>query len=125
MRTSIAVAACVMGFVGVCQAGQIASAPIYAGFTQHVAFCLVYNGGTTTQHVTPAIFDENGTAQTGVNTSCLDPLLPGEYCAIAKINISNNVAYACAVTAGNVTNLRGTMILQNSSDTSLRTTPLR
>src|SRR6187401_2849952 len=113
MKTLVASAACLFGFAGMCHAGQIASPAIYAGFAQNVAFCIVYNGGSTAQTVNVRLFDEAGNALTGVNTSCGAPLGPGQYCSIAKIGISNDNAYACTASAGSASPLRGTMILQD------------
>ena len=125
MKTLATLTACLFGFAGVCHAAQIASPSIYADGTQHVALCLVYNGGNTPQTVRVQLFDEAGTVLTGVNTSCGGPLSSGEFCSIAKIGISNDNAYSCAATAGSVTHLRGSIILQDNSDTSLRSAPLR
>jgi hypothetical protein len=125
MKTLVSLAVCMFGFAGMCHAGQIASPAIYAAFSQDVALCVIYNGGSTTQTVHVQLFDEAGTVLTGVNTSCGSPLPSGQFCSIAKIGISNDNAYACAVTASSVTPLRGSIILQDSTDTSLRSAPLR
>ena len=100
MKTLVASAVGLFGFAGICHAGQIASPAIYAGFSQNVAFCVIYNGGSTTQSVNVRLFDEAGNVLTGVNTSCGAPLGPGQYCSIAKIGISNDNAYACAACRG-------------------------
>jgi hypothetical protein len=123
MKTLAALTACMFGFAGACHAAQIASSAIYADGTQNVAFCVVYNGGSTTQTVQLKLFDEAGNVLTGVNGGCVT-ILAGQFCDIAAVGISNDEAYACTVTAGNVTNLHGSIILQ-SSDTSLRSAPLR
>lgn len=126
MKTLAALAGCMFGFAGVCHAGQIASPAIYAAYSQKVALCVIHNGGTTAQTVQARLFDEAGTALTGVNNvSCAAPLLPGGFCTMAKIGISNDHAYACAATAGSTAHLRGSMILQDGSNTSLRSAPLR
>jgi len=128
MKTLVALAACIFGFAGVCHAAQIASPAIYAAFSQNVALCIVYNGGSTPQTVQVQLFDEAGTVLTGVNGSCEfpTPIPAGSFCSIAKIGISNNNAYACAAKAHNVTNLHGSIILQDhSTNTSLRSAPLR
>jgi hypothetical protein len=123
MKTLAVLTACMFGFAGACHAAQIASPAIYADGTQNVAFCVVYNGGSTTQTVQLKLFDEAGNVLTGVNGGCVT-LPAGQFCDIAAVGISNDEAYACTVTAGNVTNLHGSIILQ-SSDTSLRSAPLR
>jgi hypothetical protein len=125
MKALVALTVCMFGFAGMCHAGQIASPAVYAAFTQNVALCVIYNGGSTAQTVHVQLFDEVGTVLTGVNTSCGGPLSSGEFCSIAKIGISNDNAYSCAATAGSVTHLRGSIILQDNSDTSLRSAPLR
>lgn len=124
MKTLAALAVCMVGFAGVGHAGQIASPAIYAAFSQKVALCVIHNGGSTAQTVQARLFDEAGTALTGV-TGCAGALLPGGFCTIAKIGISNDHAYACAATAGSTAHLRGSMILQDGSNTSLRSAPLR
>lgn len=115
----------VLGFAGMCHAGQIASPALYASFAQQVALCIIYNGGSTAQTVSAQLFDETGAPLTGVHTSCGGPLAAGEFCSIAKIGISNDSAYACSATAASVAHLRGSIILQDGSDTSLRSAPLR
>ena len=127
MKTLTAFAACMFGFVGVCDAAQIASPSIFANPSQKVAFCIVYNGGTTPQSVNLRIFDSQGNVLTGVNGSpnCGGSLLPGSFCSIAKVGISTIDAYACTATAASVVHLRGSMILQNGFDTSLRSAPLQ
>jgi hypothetical protein len=123
MRTLATLTACLFGFVGACHAAQIASPSIYADGTQHVALCLVYNGGNTPQTVRVQLFDEAGTVLADSGTCQAIP--DGQFCSIAKIGISNDNAYACAATAASVTQLRGTIILQDNSDRSLRSAPLR
>jgi hypothetical protein len=127
MKTFVAVAACMFAFAGVCHAAQIASSPIYAGSSQHVVLCIVYKTGSAPQTVQLQIFDQAGPVLTGVNGNCLVPtqISGTEFCSIAANNISNNTAYSCTAISSNVTNLRGSIILQDSSDTSLRSAPLR
>jgi hypothetical protein len=127
MKTVVALAASMFGFAGMCQAAQIASPAIFASVSQNVANCVVYNGGSTTQTVQIQLFDEAGNVLTGVNGTCGGPIpLPaGQFCNIAKVGISHDKAYACAVTSGNVTNLHGSIILQDNGDTSLRSAELR
>ena len=125
MKTLVASAACLFGFANMCHAGQIASSTIYAGFSQNIAFCIVYNGGSTTQTVNVRLFDEAGNVLTGVSPTCGAPLGPGQYCSIAKIGISNDNAYACAASAGSASSLRGSLILQDGARVSLRSAPLR
>lgn len=123
MKTLAVLTAFMFEFAGACHAAQIASPAIYADGTQNVALCVVYNGGSTTQTVQLRLFDEAGTVLTGVNGGC-GTLPAGQFCDIAAVGISNDEAYACTATAGNVTNLHGSIILQ-SSDFSLRSAPLR
>jgi hypothetical protein len=122
MKTLVALAACIFGFAGVCHAAQIASPAIYASFSQNDALCIVYNGGSSTQTVQVHLFDDAGTLLG--SGSCGGPIPPGQFCQIAE-NISNDNAYACTAQAHSVTNLRGSIILQDSSHTSLRSAPLR
>jgi hypothetical protein len=125
MKTLVALGACMFGFAGMCHAAQLASPAIYAGLSQTIAFCVVYNGGSTPQTVQLRLFDEAGTVVSVGN--CGGPLPVGQFCDAVKIGISNDKAYACAatVTGGNITRLRGTMILQENGHASLRSAPLR
>ena len=70
-----------------------------------------------------ALYLYQGVIATGDN--CGPSLPAGGFCSIAKIGISNISAYACSATAASVVHLRGSMILQDGSDTSLRSAPLR
>jgi hypothetical protein len=127
MKILAAVAACMFGFAGVSHAAQIASAAIYSDFTQDRALCLVYNAGSTPQTVQVQIFDEAGT-ELAASGNCKFPTpIPagGGFCQMAIGGISNDNAYACVARASNVTNLRGSIILRESSGTSLRSAPLR
>ena len=123
MKTLLTLATCMFGFAGACHAAQIASPSIYAGPSQTVALCLVYNGGSTPQTVRVRLFDEAGAVLVDSGTCNATP--GGQFCSIAKIGISNDAAYACAATAASVTQLRGTIILQDNSDKSLRSAELR
>ena len=124
MKILTALAACMFGFAGVCDAAQIASPSIYASPSQSVAFCAVYNGGTTAQTVRLQLFNEAGVIAAVDN--CGSSLPSGAFCSIAKIGLSQFSAYACAATAVSVVHLRGSMILQDGiSHTSLRSAPLR
>ena len=123
MKTLATFAACMFGFAGVCDAAQIASPSIYASPSQNVAFCGVYNGGITAQTVHLQLSNEAGVI-TAVD-NCGSSLPVGGFCSIAKIGISNISAYACVATAASVVHLRGSMILQDGSDTSLRSALLR
>jgi hypothetical protein len=124
MKTLVALGACMFGFAGMCDAAQIASPAIYGALSQNVANCAVYNGGSTPQTVQLQIFDEAGTVLTVGN--CGGPIPVGQFCNIVKIGLLNNKAYACAatVTGGNITRVRGTMILQENGHASLRSAPL-
>ena len=126
VKTLTAFAACMFGFAGVCNAAQIASPTIFGSSSQKVALCTVYNGGSTAQNVNIHLFDSQGNVLTGVNgfANCGGPLLPGAFCEIAKIGISTIDAYACTATASSVVHLRGSIILQDGSDSSLRSAPL-
>lgn len=115
--------ACMFGFSAVCDAAQIASPSIYATPSQKVAFCIVYNGGTTAQTVRLQLFNEAGPIAAA--DRCGSSLLPGDFCSIAKVGISNISAFACTATAASVVHLRGSMTLQDGSDTTLRAEALR
>ena len=124
MKTLAALAACMFGFTGVCDAAQIASPSIYASPSQNVAFCTVYNGGTTGQTVRLQLFNEAGAIAAVDN--CGSSLSSGGFCSIAKTGLSSISAYACVATAVSVVHLRGSMILQDGvSRASLRSAPLR
>jgi hypothetical protein len=123
MKTLTAFAACMFGFAGMCDAAQIASPSIYASPSQKVAFCAVYNGDITAQTVHLQLSNEAGAIAAGDN--CGSSLPAGGFCSIAKIGISNISAYACSATAVSVVHLRGSMILRDGSDTSLRSALLR
>jgi len=123
MKTLAPLTACLIGFAGACHSAQIASPSIFADGTQHVALCLLYNGGTTPQTVRVQLFDEAGNVVADSGTCQAIP--GGQFCSIAKIGISNDNAYACAATAASVTHLRGAIILQDNSDKSLRSAQLR
>jgi hypothetical protein len=104
MKTLVALSASVFAFAGMCHAAQIASPAIYAGLSQKVGQCLVYNAGSANQTVRVQIFDEAGTvlADSG---NCI-ATSGGQFCALAT-GISNGNAYACTARAGNVANLHG------------------
>jgi hypothetical protein len=123
MKSLTTLAACMLGFAGVCDAAQIASPTIYASPSQNVALCAVYNGGTTAQTVRLRLFDEGGVIPAVDN--CGSALPAGGFCSIAKIGLSSISAFACSATAVSVVHLRGSMILQDGSNTSLRSAPLR
>jgi hypothetical protein len=123
MKTLVALTACMFGFAGACDAAQIASSALFAGPSQSVALCIVYNGGTAPQTVRVQLFDEAGTVLADSGTCQAIP--GGQFCSIAKIGISNDNAFACAATAASVTQLRGAIILQDNSDKSLRSAELR
>lgn len=126
MKTLVALGACMFGFAGMCHAAQIASPAIYAAPSQNVANCVVYNGASTPQTVQIRIFDEAGTVIASGN--CGNPFPAGQFCNFVSGGLSNDKAYACAatVTGGNITRLRGSIILQdNISHTSLRSAPLQ
>jgi hypothetical protein len=126
MKTLATLTACLLGFAGAGHAAQIASPSIYADGTQHVASCFVYNGGSTTQTVQVKLFDDAGTELPGVHGACppVVEIPAGQWCQISSV-VSNDAAYACTATAAKVTSLRGSIILLDSSDTSLRSAPLR
>jgi hypothetical protein len=126
VKTLVTLAACMFGFAGLSHAAQITSPAIYAGLSQNVANCAVYNGGSTTQTVQLQIFDEAGTVLAIGN--CAGPIPVGQFCNIVKIGISNDKAYACTatVTGGNITRVRGSIILQGlGGKPSLRSAALR
>ena len=124
MKSLTTLAACMLGFAGVCDAAEIASPTIYASPSQNVALCAVYNGGTTAQTVRLRLFDEGGVIPDPVD-NCGSALPAGGFCSIAKIGLSSISAFACSATAVSVVHLRGSMILQDGSNTSLRSAPLR
>jgi hypothetical protein len=126
MRAAVALSAlaCIAAFTGTADAAQIASPAIYGSAAQTLAFCIIYNGGTTSVTVTVKLLDESGDALTNVNNGCAGKLAAGEFCSVSK-GVSHNVAFACTATAGSVTNLRGTMTLQDNNDNTIRTAPLR
>lgn len=123
MKTLAALATCLFGFSAACNAAQIASPSIYATPSQKVAYCIVYNGGATAQTVRLQLFNEAGPI--AATDRCGSSLPAGEFCSIAKIGISSISAYACVATAASVVHLRGSMILQDGADTSLRAESLR
>lgn len=127
MKTLAALAASMIGVAGVCHAAQIASPAIFGALSQNVAQCLVYNAGSTTQTIQIQLFDEAGTVLTAVSGSCNfpTPIPAGEFCALAAIGISHDKAYACAARASNVTNLHGSITLQENANSSLRSAVLR
>jgi hypothetical protein len=136
MKTLAAVAACMFGFTGVCHAAQIASPAIYGALSQTGALCIVYNAGSTPQAVQVQFFDEEGTVL-DASGNCKFPTVitgtvGGGFCqmAIAGPQVASNKAYACVARANNVTNLRGSIIMQGSpgpvpAGISLRSAPLR
>jgi hypothetical protein len=129
MKTLAALAAYMFGFASVCHAAQIASPAIYGGLSQTVGLCIVYNAGSTTQTVQVQLFDEAGTVLAASGPCQATPNTAsgsGQFCSIAigGPQVVNNKAYACAARASNVTNLRGSIILQEPH-ASLRSAPLR
>src|SRR5215218_734901 len=99
MKSLITLAACMLGFAGVCDAAQIASPTIYASPSQNVALCAVYNGGTTAQTVRLRLFDEGGVIPAPAADNCGSALPAGGFCSIAKIGLSSISAFACSATA--------------------------
>ena len=94
---------------GVAHAAQIASPVIFGSVAQDKAHCVILNGGTTPLTVTLKILNEYG--GTEATETCGGPLGAGQFCA-RRIAIDNAGAYACSVTAGSVTNLRGALVFE-------------
>ena len=97
MKSLTTLAACMLGFAGVCDAAQIASPTIYASPTQNVALCAVSNGGTTAQTVRLQLFNEGGVIPAVDN--CGSSLPSGGFCSIAKIGLSSISAFACSASS--------------------------
>jgi hypothetical protein len=69
------------------------------------------------------LFDEAGIVIASRNCVAISA---GQFCNIVG-GVAHDKAYACAatVTGGNITRLRGSIILQDNSDTSLLSAPLQ
>lgn len=112
MRTLIVALATtgVLALSGVSQAGQLSSPMIFGNVPQARAECVVVNGGTSPVSMTLAIIDELGAVKT--SSACGGPVAAGDFCALI-MPIPFVGPFACTATAGQTTNLRGALVLED------------
>jgi hypothetical protein len=103
-------ATAVLAFSGVSQAGQISSPMIFGNVPQARAECVVVNGGTSPVSMTVAIVDELGAVKT--SSTCGGPVAGGDFCALT-MPIPFVGPFGCTATAGQTTNLRGALVLED------------
>ena len=100
----------VLAWSGTSQAAQISSPTIFGNVDQARAECVVIKGGTTVLVVTLKIVDEAGATKTTSN--CNGSLAAGDFCALI-MPVGFVGSFACAATAGAITNLRGALVLED------------
>ncbi len=113
MKTLILAMACaaVLALGGMSYAAQISSPTIFGTSSQDLAHCVVLNGGTSALTVALKIVNDFG--GTEATSNCSGPLGAGQFCnLVARVTDSGSGVFACIATAGNVTNLRGTLVLE-------------
>jgi hypothetical protein len=92
-------------------AQQIASPIIFGNHFQELAECVVLNAGSKPLSVGVKIINDAG--DTVATSSCDGPLGAAEFCSLTTaIDFQNS--FACVATASSTTNLRGTLILDQT-----------
>jgi hypothetical protein len=111
MKTLVATLFCAAGLAlgGVAQAAQISTPVIYGALAQDRMHCTVLNGGTKVA-VTLKLVNEFGVTEGTYNCGSM---IPGDFCSLSR-PIDPTAAYACSATAGNVSNLRGSLVIEES-----------
>jgi hypothetical protein len=129
---ALAAAVFVLWMSGPAHAGTIASPTIYGGGFETSAECALRNVGRTLVSVDVKLVTESGTPLVLNGQSCNDSSQPvGSPCHLVpggiftvRADITAGFAYACSA-SGNVSNLRGTLIVGPSGGVAIRSAELR
>jgi hypothetical protein len=127
MRSGTMTAVFLLGISTTAHAQQILSGgPLFAGPSQAVVVCYIYNSGTTPLGLSGTqLANQFGSVLPFSVNQCEATLLPGRACGVAA-NIANNLPYTCkTVVSPNKNTARGVLELRNGSQVSLTNVELR
>jgi hypothetical protein len=107
----------------------LSSGPLYAGTSQYIAVCYIFNGGSENLTIGGlTLASVSGTAAQLTTNECGPTpatLAPNHSCGIAA-RVSNSIPYTCRFgLAPNKASARGVMEMRNISGITLRNAELR